>query len=119
MMMREERAKQFMAFDAMKGLSEALRDREERHSRVDRRELTDEEKKDNNDVIAHAEKGMGMRIRYYRDFHERERSGIITKIEAEKRYLMLDDEKILFTDIYHMEITEPVPRHSEEEDARH
>ena len=29
MMMREQRAKQFMPFDAMKGLAEALRDREE------------------------------------------------------------------------------------------
>ena len=41
-MTRQERAKQFMAFDAMKGLSEALRDREERHSRVDRHDISDE-----------------------------------------------------------------------------
>ena len=41
-MTRQERAKQFMPFDAMKGLQAALRDREERHSRVDRRVLSDE-----------------------------------------------------------------------------
>ncbi len=38
MMMREQRAKQFMPFDAMKGLKEAILEREERHSRVPRHE---------------------------------------------------------------------------------
>ena len=41
-MTRQERAKQFMPFDAMKGLQEALRDREERHSRVERHGISDE-----------------------------------------------------------------------------
>lgn len=31
-----------MAFDAMKGLSEALRDREERHLRVEKHDISDE-----------------------------------------------------------------------------
>ena len=43
MMMREERAKQFQPFDAMIGLQEALRDREERHSRVERHEISEEQ----------------------------------------------------------------------------
>ena len=43
MMMREERAKQFAPFDAMKGLQEALRDREERHSRVEKLEISEEQ----------------------------------------------------------------------------
>ena len=37
-----ERAKQFMPFDAMKGLNEALREREEKHLRVEKRELSEE-----------------------------------------------------------------------------
>ena len=41
-MMRQERAKQFMPFDAMKGLQEALRDRAERHTRVERHDISDE-----------------------------------------------------------------------------
>ena len=43
MMMREQRAKQFMPFDAMKGLAEALRDREERHSRVQKHGVSEED----------------------------------------------------------------------------
>ena len=42
MMTRQERAKQFAPFDAMKGLQEALRDREERHGRVSKREISEE-----------------------------------------------------------------------------
>ena len=43
MMMREQRAKQFMPFDAMKGLAEALKDREERHSRVQKHGVSEED----------------------------------------------------------------------------
>ena len=32
-----------MAFDAMKGLQEALRDREERHSRVEKHDISEEQ----------------------------------------------------------------------------
>ena len=41
-MTQSDRAKQFMPFDAMKGLKEALRDREERHSRVEKRDLSED-----------------------------------------------------------------------------
>ena len=41
-MTRAERAKLFAPFDAMKGLQEALRDREERHLRVEKHEISEE-----------------------------------------------------------------------------
>ena len=37
------RAAQFMPFDALKGLTEELRKREERHCRVEKTELSEEE----------------------------------------------------------------------------
>ena len=42
-MNRQDRAKQFMAFDALKGLQEELRIREERRTRVEKRHLTEEQ----------------------------------------------------------------------------
>lgn len=48
----QERAKQFAPFDAMKGLQEALRDREERHCRVDRHDISDEDIEANSIVIS-------------------------------------------------------------------
>ena len=61
-MTRQERAKQFMPFDAMKGLSEALRDREERHARVERHDISDEQMEKNSQVFLRLEKGMQLRI---------------------------------------------------------
>ena len=39
---REDRAKQFAPFDALKGLQEELRKREERLTRIQKRELSEE-----------------------------------------------------------------------------
>ena len=55
-MTRKDRAKQFMPFDAMKGLQEALRDREERHSRVARHDISEEQQMQNSEVIMQLEK---------------------------------------------------------------
>ena len=45
-MNRVERAKQFLPFDALKGLKEELESREEKMSRVPRHELTEERAED-------------------------------------------------------------------------
>ena len=42
-MNRQERAKQFMPFDALKGLKEALKAKEEKLTRVAKRELSEEQ----------------------------------------------------------------------------
>ena len=52
MMTQAERAKQFAPFDAMKGLQEALRDREERHSRVQRHDISEEQMERNSEIFA-------------------------------------------------------------------
>ena len=105
-MTRQERAKQFMPFDAMKGLQEALRDREERHSRVERREISEEMMDKLSDAIGRLLPGMGVRIEYYKAFHDVENTGIITKVDLVYKYIMLGNEKIHFNDIYDLIIIE-------------
>ena len=39
-----DRAKQFLAFDALSGLQQALREREEKHSRIEKIELAEDDK---------------------------------------------------------------------------
>ena len=99
-MTREERAKQFAPFDAMKGLQEALRDREERHSRVERREISEDAVRQNSLVLARLKKGSRVMLDYYHAFHEITREGIITELSFSFQYLRLDEEKIFFDDIY-------------------
>lgn len=103
-MTREQRAKQFMPFDAMKGLQEALRDREERHSRVERHGISEEEQEALSAVMNKLSKGDKIRISYYSHFHDVEKSGTVTAINYAYRFLKVDEEKIVFDDIYKITI---------------
>lgn len=104
MMTGVQRAKQFMPFDAMKGLQEALRDREERHSRVERHEISEEAQRENSYVIGCIRKRTPVRIEYYCAFHDIEREGIVTDVSMEFRYIKLGKERIAFDDIYSIKI---------------
>ena len=104
MMTREQRAKQFMPFDAMKGLQEALRDREERHTRVEKHDLSEENQEANSIVLSKISNGTKVEINYYCHFHDIVRSGTITGISYAYRFLKMDDEKIFFDDIYNITI---------------
>ena len=78
-MMRQERAKQFMPFDAMKGLQEALRDREERHTRVERHDISDEALAENNALLLRLEKGDTVEIDCWHGFHDLTLRGRVTE----------------------------------------
>lgn len=106
MMMREERARQFAPFDAMKGLQEALRDREERHSRVDKHDISEEQMERNSEVFAKITKGTVVRMEFYRGFHDITVTGKVTTIDTVFQFLKLGTEKYLFSDIYTIEITD-------------
>lgn len=105
MMTREQRAKQFMPFDAMKGLQQALRDREERHARVERHEIPEEQQRQNEAVIRKLRKGSAVRIECYRNFHDVTLQGSITAINIPRHFLVVGEENIFFDDIYRIEQT--------------
>ncbi len=106
MMTRQERAKQFMPFDAMKGLQEALKDRRERHGRVEKREISDEDKEKIGEVIVRLKKDSRIRITYYSCFHEVTKDGLVACVNTVHKYILMDDEKIFFDDIYSIRITD-------------
>ncbi len=103
-MTQSDRAKQFMPFDAMKGLSEALREREEKHLRVEKRELSEESADQLSATISKVAKGMAVRIEYYRSFHEVTKQGKVTNIDYVYRYFVIDEERIYFDDLYQLQI---------------
>ena len=103
-MTREERARQFSSFDAMKGLQEALAERVERHFRVDRHDISDEAAAQNSLILSKLEKGCVVRLEYYRAFHDVNREGRAKEINKVFKYLKLGDEKIFFDDIYAIKI---------------
>ena len=93
-----------MAFDAMKGLSEALRDREERHLRVEKHDISDEVIEQNSRVLSALTCGMRVRLEYYRAFHDVVGEGRVTELSVPFKYLRLDGEKVIFENIYKIEI---------------
>ncbi len=99
-MTREERAKQFAPFDAMKGLQEALRDREERHLRVERRDITEEQAERNSHILLKLRRGMKVELECYCNFHDVTKRGLVTDVDCTFRRLKIDDETIYFEDIY-------------------
>lgn len=105
-MTREQRAKQFMPFDAMKGLKEALAVREERHSRVDKRELSEDTIEALSETLSMLVPGMEIEIEHYRSCHDVVDRGRIQRIDLAYKYLMVGDVKIFFTNIYDIKILE-------------
>lgn len=93
-----------MPFDAMKGLQEALRDREERHSRIERHDISEEQMERNSRLLDKLCKGDRVALECYRDFHDVCIEGRISSISCSFRYLKLDDEKICFEDIYSIKL---------------
>jgi len=95
----------------MKGLQEALRDREERHSRTERRDISEEQQARNSAEFLRMERGCRAALEYYRAFHDVAAEGIITEISTPFRFLKLGEEKIFFDDIYSVRILD-YPRRS-------
>ena len=110
MMTRENRAKQFQPFDAMKGLAEALRDREERHSRVQKHGVSEEDQIQISETLCKVEKGSKVFISYFADFHDWEAEGIVTQINRDYRFFRISrigsnsEEKISFDDLYDIRV---------------
>ena len=110
MMMREQRAKQFMPFDAMKGLAEALREREERHSRVQKHGVSEEDQVQISETLCKVEKGSKVFISFFAHFHDWEEEGIVTQINRDYRFFRFSkigsntEEKICFDDLYDIRV---------------
>lgn len=100
MMRREERAKQFMPFDALKGLKEALEDRLERHTRVQKEEVLEDKAQEISETISKLERGMEISVTYYKAFHYRTIEGQAVKIDKVYKYLQIGEERVFFNDIY-------------------
>ncbi len=103
-MLRQERAKQFMPFDAMKGLQEALREREEKHSRTPRREISQEQVEQNCAVLRRVRRGTMCCAEHYCMCHDVFDMGEVAEINLPSGYIKLNGRQIYFEDIYNIEI---------------
>lgn len=92
-----DRAKQFLAFEALKGLDEALKEKEKES--VNKRLFFKDEQANLSYKLAQLKKGMIVELMYYdiQEYHKI--SGIITNIDYNLKSLTVINKKIYFIDI--------------------
>ena len=92
------RAKQFLPFDALKGLQEALREKEIEYE--EKRELSEETLTELNNIFNKIEKGSYVKIKYYKNKRYEQIEGKVTDINYIKKKILIDEnEKINVSDI--------------------
>ncbi len=98
-----ERAKQFLPFDAVKGLQEALREKEIEHE--ERIDLAEEALENLEEEFNKIEIGRKVKIKYYKDGKYVVVEGNVSKINNLKKKLEVDFEsKINYSDIAKIEV---------------
>lgn len=97
-MSREDRAKQFMPFAALKGYSEALRKKE--RIIVPRRELSEEYGEELDRKLRQIQEGEMVSVVYYCRGEYVRLTGKVAKIDKEARMIRIVNEKIAFDDLY-------------------
>ena len=107
-MTRRERAKIFTPFDAMKGLQEALGEREEILTRVQRREIYEDAIERNSAALMRLKRDTVVEISCWDGFHDVVKRGKVTYISMACGYLELDHEAIEFEDIYDVSVCEGI-----------
>ena len=85
------RAKQFLPFDALKGLQEALREKAVEHE--EKIELSEETLSELNNSFNKIEKGSKVKIKFYKNGQYIEISGIVTNVDYIKKKIQIDKEE--------------------------
>ena len=103
-MNRADRAKQFQPFDALKGLQEELRSREERRTRVAKKEISEEREEQISDELSKIYKRSDIEITFYRGGHYYSLEGTVLEKNDIYKYLLIGQERIYYTDIYELKL---------------
>ncbi len=101
--MQHDRARQFMPFDALKGLQEALRIKEFEHERLQKGDLSEEKTEEICKAMKTLKKGDFAFATYFKDGHYFTTSGV-AKLEAEYQTIIIGDVKISFDDLFDLKI---------------
>lgn len=102
-MSRNNRARQFLPFDAMKGLQEALRAAEFENESVSHHRLSEDEAKRIGELLQRLHDKHLVRVRYFKDDHYYESEGE-AKLDAFRSLLLLEKEEIPIFDIRDLSI---------------
>lgn len=97
-MIEDNRAKQFLPFDALKGLRSAMKEKE--IVTTDKRELSEEVEEILSRKINSLEIGDKVKIVHYKNRQYRIDYGIVKEINRFQRFILLDNTKIAIDNIF-------------------
>ena len=100
---KADRAKQFLPFDSLKGLHEALRQKEK--IVVPKIELSDDEVMRLSAKLAQVHKGMMVKVVYFHRGEYLELTGMVSMVDTTDRFMRIVKTKIYFADL--RELTGP------------
>lgn len=101
---REHRAKQFMPFDALKGLREALAEKE--RILVPKKELSEEQKDDLNRRLRLIRKGDIVTVEYFQNEEYVKITGMVSRIQESSGVLEIVNTRISFDDIIDLQVSD-------------
>lgn len=99
-----ERAKQFMPFSALKGLQEALAQRE--RIPVSKMELSEDMAAELDRKLQRVERGTMVTATFFQQGEYRRLAGVVIRMDKNGRMLQLEDKRIKFTDIMDIEVVD-------------
>ena len=97
-MSREDRAKQFMPFAALKGYEEALREKE--RIIVEKIELSEERKEELDGKLHMVHKNDIITVVYYEDGEYIQITGMVSRLDPTAKVIKIVNKKIDFDNIY-------------------
>ena len=103
-MSRQDRAKQFMPFSALKGYELALREKEK--VIVPKMELTEDMAEELDRKLHQIKVRQLVTIIFYSDDVYQKKTGMVSKLETDLRYIKIVNTRISFDDIYDIEFIE-------------
>ena len=101
-MSRENRAKQFMPFAALKGFEEALQEKEK--IVVDKIELSEERQAELDYQFQLLRVADMVTVVYYHAEEYLQVTGMVAKIDTDAKYLQIVNKKVAFSDIYELSL---------------
>lgn len=102
MLSREERARQFMPFDALNGFYKSIKEKEVEH--IERPELSEEQIDEISEKLNMMDSNTKAKIIYYLDGKYEFEIGRVIKIDSIKKHIEINDAIIKFIDILKIEI---------------
>ena len=101
---RSERAKQFAPFDALRGLREALEEKEREHERREKRMRTEEETEALERVLPLLARGKRAEVLFYEGGFYLQARGAIEEVDLVRRILRIGDGVLSFEDVYYIRL---------------